>query len=76
MDAELVHPDGLTSEDIDQLLREAAAHWTVSARPTSAFLDGTAEQRRVRRTARREIGAVVRVLPSRPQVASPAGEVA
>jgi len=76
MDAELVHPDGLTSEHIDQLLCEAAAHWTASARPTSAFLDGTAEQRRIRRTGRRAIGAVVRALPSCPQSASPAGEVA
>jgi hypothetical protein len=31
MDAELVHPDGLTSEHIDQLLCEAAAGTSVGS---------------------------------------------
>ena len=69
-------PDGLTVEGIDALLSEMEAHWSTSARPTSALLDGSAALRRERRTTRRRIGAVVRALPTRPQVTSPAGEVA
>lgn len=76
MNEEPMYPDGLAAEHIDQLLCEARAHWTVSARPTSAFLDGTAEQRRERRMARRAIGAVVRALPTRQQSAALEGEVA
>lgn len=70
------HPDGLTLEGIDALLSEMEGHWATSVRPTSALLDGTAVERRERRTARRAIGAVVRALPTRPQHADPAGEVA
>ena len=70
------YPDGLTAEGIDALLREMESHWATSARPTSALLDGSASLRRERRTTRRAIGAVVRALPKRPQVSSPAGEVA
>ena len=79
MDAleELFYPDGLTAEHIDALLGEMDACSTaMSAQPTSALVDGSAAQRRARRTNRRRIGAVVRSLPMRPQVASPAGEVA
>ena len=60
------YPDGLTSVHIDQLLAEAETSWPTAARPTSACLDGTAEQRRERRVTRRAIGAVVRALPVRP----------
>lgn len=72
------HPDGLTSVHIDQLLAEAEAHWATAARPTAAFLDGTAELRRERRTQRRAFGAVVRALPARParDYAASADEVA
>lgn len=69
-------PDGLTEGGIDALLSEMAGHWATSAQPTSALLDGSAALRRERRATRRRIGAVVRALPVRPQVASPAGEVA
>lgn len=68
--------DGLDSDAIEALLSEAEAFWSTSARPTSALLDGSASLRRERRTARRAIGAVVRALPTRPQHADPAGEVA
>jgi hypothetical protein len=74
-----VFPDGLTSEDIEILLGEAAVFWALPSRATSALLDGSAVQRRERRVARREMGAVVRALPARSQVASvgaPSGEVA
>lgn len=70
------YSDGLTPEAIDALLSEMEGHWSSSVRPTSALLDGAAVLRRERRTARREIGAVVRALPTRPQHADPAGEVA
>jgi hypothetical protein len=70
------YPDGLTVDDIDALLGEMKVHWTMSARPTSALLDGSAALRRERRANRRAIGAVGRALPTRSQVASPAGEVA
>ncbi len=70
------YPDGLTVDAIDALLSEMEGHWATSARPTLALLDGTAVLRRERRTTRRAIGAVVRALPTRPQTASPAGEVA
>lgn len=73
---ETYYPDGLTVDAIDALLSEMEGHWAMSARPTSALLDGTAVLRRERRTARRAIGAVVRALPTRSQVTSPAGEVA
>lgn len=69
-------PDGLTIDVIDALLSEMEGHWATSARPTSALLDGSAVLRRERRSTRRAIGSVVRALPTRPQVASPAGEVA
>lgn len=62
---ESTFPDGLTPDVIDALLREAHAHWAVSARPTSALMDGSAEQRRERRSTRRQMGAVVRALPVR-----------
>ncbi|MGB3439046.1 MAG: hypothetical protein WBA97_09880 [Actinophytocola sp.] len=74
---EAYYPDGLTSEVIDALLSEAAVAWSMAPRPTSRLLDDTAELRRERRAARRGIGAVVRVLPTRPRSSvSPAGEVA
>ena len=72
-----VYPDGLTGDDIDALLGEVADEYrSPSVRPTTALLDGSAALRRERRIARRAMGAVVRALPTRPQVASPAGEVA
>ena len=71
-----VYSDGRTEQGIDALLREMEGEWAASVRPTSALLDGSAALRRERRTTRRRIGAVVRALPVRPQVASPAGEVA
>lgn len=70
------YPDGLTVDVIDALLSEMEGHWVTSARPTSALVDGSAALRRERRTTRRAIGAVVRALPTRPQMTSPAGEVA
>jgi hypothetical protein len=74
------YPDGLTDEDIEALLIEAQAAWSAPSRATSALLDGSAAQRRDRRTARREMGAVVRTLPVRaPQVvadSTSSGEVA
>lgn len=70
------YPDGLDSDAIEALLSEMEGHWATSVQPTSALLDGSAALRRERRTTRRRIGAVVRALPVRPQVASPAGEVA
>ena len=76
-DIDEFRPDGLTVDDIDALLGEMAdEHWTTSVRPTSALLDGSAALRRERRTARRAIGAVVRALPTRPQMTSPAEDVA
>lgn len=72
-----VYSDGLTSEVIDALLREAKLYWSTAPRPTSRLLDDTAELRRERRAMRRGIGAVVRSLPARPVSASvPADEVA
>ena len=70
------YPDGLTVDEIDALLGEMKDHWTTSARPTTALLDGSAALRRERRANRRAIGAVVRALPTRSQVTSPDGEVA
>jgi hypothetical protein len=70
------YPDGLTADSIDTLLSEMEGHWSTSAHPTGAFLDGSAVLRRERRTTRRAISAVVRALPTRPQSTSPAGEVA
>jgi hypothetical protein len=72
-------PDGLTSAHIEQMLAEAEAHWATAARPTAAFLDGSAElRRRERRVTRRAFGAVVRTLPARParDYVAPADEVA
>jgi hypothetical protein len=75
-----VYADGLTVTDIDRLLGEAAFFWSLPSPATTALLDGSAAQRRERRTIRREIGAVVRALPTRsPQVqasATPSDEVA
>lgn len=64
-DSGAVYPDGLTSEDIDGLLSEAAVFWSLPQQATSALLDGTAGARRERRVARRELGAVVRAFPAR-----------
>jgi hypothetical protein len=69
-------PDGLTGDDIDALLVEMEEHGSTSARPTLALLDGSAALRRERRMTRRAIGAVVRALPTRPQLTAPEGEVA
>jgi hypothetical protein len=61
---EPVYPDGLTPEVIEALLSEAEVFWSLPSRATSALLAGVG-QRRERRSARREMGAVVRVFPGR-----------
>ncbi|MFZ0117877.1 MAG: hypothetical protein WAN20_07470 [Pseudonocardiaceae bacterium] len=66
------HPDGLTEQNIDALLRELD---TVMAkpRPTSALMDGTDAQRRHRRQARRYGAAVARAWPARAAADDPGG---
>ena len=61
------HPDGLTEQIIDALLREVDGAAAVKPQPSSALMDGTGAQRRSRRAARRSVAAVVRVLPVRGQ---------
>lgn len=57
-------PDSLTEPVIDRLIAEAEQEVMVVAEPTSALLDGSALERRRRRTQRRLVGVVLRsVLP-------------
>ncbi|MGH3863835.1 hypothetical protein [Actinokineospora sp.] len=63
---------------VNQLLAEVYAELRVSppAAPTSALLDGSALERRLRREERRAIRAVVRALPSRRVVVAVESEAA
>lgn len=59
-------PDGLTEPAINALIQDVYREIADAPRPTSALLDGTAAERRRRRTARRAIASVIRALPARP----------
>lgn len=69
-------PDGLDEWAIDRLIAEVAAEVVETPELTSAVVDGSAGERRRRRTARRALAAVVRSLPARPAVPDQAGEAA
>ena len=58
-------PDGLTGEVLDELIDRAYAEVANAARPTSALLDGSADERRRRRIEHRALAAVTRGLPVR-----------
>lgn len=71
------HPDGFTRATIDALIRDLTNPDTAHEPcPTTAFLDGTARDRRERREANRALAAVVRALPRRTSASLPVGEVA
>jgi hypothetical protein len=58
-------PDGLDEQTIDSLMAEVAAEAVEVAEPTSAWVDGSAGERRRRRNERRILAAALRSLPSR-----------
>ena len=69
-------PDGLDERAVDRLIAEVAAEVVETPELTSALVDGSAGERRRRRTARRALAAVVRSLPARPAVSDQAREAA
>ena len=58
------HPDGLTEQVIDALLREVDGALAAKPRSGPPLLDGPSAQRRYRRRTRRSVAAVVRALPA------------